>query len=223
MASLRGRLTYANVIATVALFVAIGGTSYAVSHLSGKQIRKHSIPGNRVKNNALGRAQIKESKLGPVPNAALAANAARLGGQDPIAFLRYGTSVPSGETITGAFNVYGLEEDTAGNPAGFDFRVVGFPVPAPERLADEQVNFSPADPAKTGDEDPACSGSLDNPTAPPGKVCLYPLHLIAAPNSAAGYALGGSRYGFAVQASAGALTPSSATLQVDGVWAYTAP
>ena len=36
--AIRGRVTYANVVATLALFVALGGTSYAVTTISGSQI-----------------------------------------------------------------------------------------------------------------------------------------------------------------------------------------
>jgi hypothetical protein len=57
------------VIATLALVVALGGTAYATTKISGSQIKKHSIPGNRMKNNTLTGTQIRESKLGKVPNA----------------------------------------------------------------------------------------------------------------------------------------------------------
>jgi hypothetical protein len=74
---LRARLTYANVVATLALFIALGGSSYAVSKISGSQIRNASIAGKKLKRNTLGGARIKESRLGTVPRAR---NAARLGG-----------------------------------------------------------------------------------------------------------------------------------------------
>jgi hypothetical protein len=55
------------VVATVALFVALGGTGYAAATLSGRDIQKRSIPGNRIVNDGLGGKQVNESKLGPVP------------------------------------------------------------------------------------------------------------------------------------------------------------
>ncbi len=55
------------VVAIVALFVALGGTGYAAATLSGRDIQKRSIPGNRVVNDGLGGKQVNESKLGPVP------------------------------------------------------------------------------------------------------------------------------------------------------------
>jgi hypothetical protein len=73
---LRGRLNYANVVATLALFIALGGSSYAVSQISGSQIRNASIAGKKLKRNTLGGKRIKESRLGTVPSAR---NARRIG------------------------------------------------------------------------------------------------------------------------------------------------
>jgi hypothetical protein len=71
------RLSYANVVATLALFVALGGSSYAVSKISGSQIRNNSIAGKKLKRNTIGGQRIKESSLGIVPSAH---NAGRVGG-----------------------------------------------------------------------------------------------------------------------------------------------
>jgi hypothetical protein len=80
----RPRLTYANVVATLALFVALGGSSYAALKISGKEIKAHTITGKNIKRNSLGRRQIKESNLSAVPRAL---NAARLDGQTAERFL----------------------------------------------------------------------------------------------------------------------------------------
>ena len=61
------RPSAALVVAMVALFAALGGTGYAAATLSGRDIQKRSIPGNRVVNDALTGKQINESKLGQVP------------------------------------------------------------------------------------------------------------------------------------------------------------
>jgi hypothetical protein len=74
---LRGRLNYANVVATLALFIALGGSSYAVSKISGSQIRNASIAGKKLKRNTIGGKRVKESRLGTVPSAR---NARRIGG-----------------------------------------------------------------------------------------------------------------------------------------------
>lgn len=74
---LTGRLSYANVVATLALFIALGGSSYAVTQISGGQIKDNSIGGKKLKRNTIGGARIKESSLGTVPRAR---NSARVGG-----------------------------------------------------------------------------------------------------------------------------------------------
>lgn len=69
------RPSAALVVAIVALFAALGGTGYAAATLSGRDIQKKSIPGNRVMQNALAGGQINESKLGVVPAASRALTA----------------------------------------------------------------------------------------------------------------------------------------------------
>ena len=49
----RPRLSYANVMATIAVFLALGlGGAYAASRINGKQIKKNSIPANRLTKTA---------------------------------------------------------------------------------------------------------------------------------------------------------------------------
>jgi hypothetical protein len=74
---LRQHLTYANVMATLAVFIALGGSSYAALKISGKSIEKRSIPGKKLKRNSLTGKEIRESRLNRVPSAK---NAERLGG-----------------------------------------------------------------------------------------------------------------------------------------------
>jgi len=89
---LRGKLTYANVMATIAVFIALAGTGYAASKINGSSIKKNSVPGNRIKKNSLGGTQINESKLGKVPLAAQADTATQSNG--PLAYAR--VTVPGG-------------------------------------------------------------------------------------------------------------------------------
>jgi hypothetical protein len=75
-------LTFSNVIACLALFIALGGSVYAAGKMSGKQIKPSSLPGNRIKPktispnrikpNSLTGAQINETTLTGVSAAALA-------------------------------------------------------------------------------------------------------------------------------------------------------
>ena len=72
----RPRLSYANVTATLALVLAIGGTSYAAVTINGKNIKNRTIAGKKLKKNAVTGAEVRESKLGKVPSATQADNAA---------------------------------------------------------------------------------------------------------------------------------------------------
>jgi hypothetical protein len=82
----------------IALFIALGGTSYAATKLDGDQIRKRSLPGNRVERNALEGSEVDESKLSQVPSARVARNAHRLDGRDSSDFVPRDQLLASGQT-----------------------------------------------------------------------------------------------------------------------------
>lgn len=123
----RKRLTYANVAATLALFVALGGTSVAATaRFNGAQIAKGSIPGDRLRKHTITATALNLKKLGKVMQAATADTAARatsaddsarLGGRLPSAFLSssgtaansaaLGGKAPATFTTAGASSVNG--------------------------------------------------------------------------------------------------------------------
>lgn len=80
-------LTYANVVATLALFVALGGTTVAATQLhgsqiargtiTGKQVRSGSVPGSDLRRGSVTGRQVDESKLGAVPRSHTATRADR--------------------------------------------------------------------------------------------------------------------------------------------------
>ncbi len=82
-ARMTSRLSYANVIATIAVFFALAGGAYAGVHLAKnsvgpknikkgavktKQLANGAVTAAKVKGDSLTGAQIKESSLGIVPN-----------------------------------------------------------------------------------------------------------------------------------------------------------
>lgn len=70
--TLRQRLTYANVMSTLALFVALGGSSYAAITISGSSIANRSIPAKKLKRNTITGREVRESRLHRVPEARVA-------------------------------------------------------------------------------------------------------------------------------------------------------
>ncbi|MFA4928430.1 MAG: hypothetical protein WC558_07930 [Patulibacter sp.] len=81
------RPTVSTVISCTALFVALGGTSYAAVTMDGKDLKNRSVAatkiktrtltGTQIKNDGLTGKQIKESTLGTVPRATAADAATR--------------------------------------------------------------------------------------------------------------------------------------------------
>jgi hypothetical protein len=60
---MRPRLTYANVVATIALFIALGGASYAAiklpkNSIGAKQIKKNAVTAPKVKDGTLSAADV---------------------------------------------------------------------------------------------------------------------------------------------------------------------
>jgi hypothetical protein len=49
---LRPRITYANVVATLALFVALGGSAYAVSKITGADVQDRSLTSRDLRSNS---------------------------------------------------------------------------------------------------------------------------------------------------------------------------
>jgi hypothetical protein len=74
---LRRKLSYANVMATVAVFISLGGTSVAALQLTGRDIKDGSLTAKDIRRDTLGGKRIKEGRLGVVPRAR---NADRLDG-----------------------------------------------------------------------------------------------------------------------------------------------
>jgi hypothetical protein len=107
---MRPRLSFANVVATIALFIALGGASYAAikvpkNSVGSKQLKKNAVGTKQLKLNAVGTEQLQNDAVvgvkvadrslgaadiaGPVDsatNAASAANSDRLDGLDSTAF-----------------------------------------------------------------------------------------------------------------------------------------
>src|SRR5947209_2655653 len=102
----RPRLTYANVTATLGVFLGLGGGAYAVSTTLPKnsvgteqikdaavtrpKIRGDAVTGRKVKNKSLTGADVVASTLGKVP---AATSSDQLGGAPASAFQRQVTTV----------------------------------------------------------------------------------------------------------------------------------
>lgn len=128
MTSIRKRLTYANVMSSIAVFLVLGGgAAYAAQKIGSNQlkpnsvttakIKKNAVTTAKIKNNAVNGAKVNESTLGIVPSAE---NANNLAGYKPVAGSGANESVTT-LFSNGQFDVVGLcdPEGTMTVP-GFD-------------------------------------------------------------------------------------------------------
>jgi hypothetical protein len=110
--SARQRLTYANITATLALFIALGGTSYAAltlpkNSVGSKQIRKRAVGSSELHTNAVTSRSIKNRTL-RTSDLALSTRSSLRGAQGPV-----GAPGPAGTALREIVNSGG--ERVAGN------------------------------------------------------------------------------------------------------------
>jgi hypothetical protein len=71
--SICNRLTFANVVSVIALFVALGGTTLAASiaanSVGTKQLKDQAVTTSKIKDGAVTGAKVNTSTLGTVPSA----------------------------------------------------------------------------------------------------------------------------------------------------------
>jgi hypothetical protein len=72
---LSGKLTYANVMATIAVFIALGGGAYATTRIDGGRLERRSVAGDKLERDTVTGKELKEAALGPVRFASLAKRA----------------------------------------------------------------------------------------------------------------------------------------------------
>jgi hypothetical protein len=116
MKKLRAHLTYANVAATLALFLALsGGIAFAANQLAKnsvgtKQLKNNAVSTAKIKAGAVTGPKVKLSSLGTVPNATHADTATRaesagdastLQGQPASAFVQGGGQLLSARVVVG--------------------------------------------------------------------------------------------------------------------------
>lgn len=201
-------------VALAALMVALSGTAIAASRLvSGDRlIKKHSLSGNRLRNHSVTGKQVNLHKLGTVPKAKHAERATRATKAETATFAAgAGTKLASGQTLTGMWSASGYL--TAGGQAVYS--TVSFA----ERLSTaptlEYVSAGQSNP-------PNCPGTVSDPTAAPGYLCVYEFYT----SNAAGVNIcslsacpRASPFGFGVD-----ITSSAAGLTIArGSYAVTAP
>lgn len=63
LSKLRTRLTYANVVSTLCLFMLLGGSAFAAVTITGKNVKNSSLTGKDIKNSSLTTSDVKNRSL----------------------------------------------------------------------------------------------------------------------------------------------------------------
>ena len=138
MKQIRKRLTYANVMSTIAVFLVLGGATALAAAKLGKnsvgtnQIKKNAVTtakikngavtGGKVKNGSLTGTQVNAATLGTVPNATNATNATNAGnattvGGMTVSKITYAANTGSGpQTVLNTQGLILTANCVAGNP-----------------------------------------------------------------------------------------------------------
>jgi hypothetical protein len=202
-----------NAVAYVALFIALGGTSYAATlprnSVGNKQLKKNAVTSGKIRNGTVRRVDIAAGTLlrgprgeqGPAgPTGATGAGAA------------VGT-LPSGATVRGRF------EAVSGSPANTAADTVGDSI-----SFGAQLEAAPARTIVTGATGPAqCPGTVADPKATPGNLCIYVSDALRAGTIDT---IGdGAALGATTRQGAGIVVVSNAggSFGARGSWAVTAP
>jgi hypothetical protein len=231
MRPIRQHLTYANVMATIAVFIALGGgTAVALtgsntvqsddlgpgSQVTAPDVAANAVNGSDVLNNSIASADITNGT---------------------VSVLDTRQTIPSGATVTGV--LVGKEDDSAGPSPVANLLITAdfYGLRAPTSLTDADINFDDiglsaaaavdGDPSTGGEESTGCTGTIDTPTAPAGKVCIYLSDEVVTDGTADALNLGaGTEFpatmndrGFKVLAD----EASFAIASLHGTWAYRAP
>ena len=98
---LRAHLSYANIVASLALFIALGGSAYAVATgaIGSREIRDNSVRSRDVRTNALTARDINERSLRSTPKVYTRQSGANIA-LNP-AGTRHTTRCNSGDTAVG--------------------------------------------------------------------------------------------------------------------------
>jgi hypothetical protein len=160
------RLTYANVVATLALVIAVGGAS--------------AFAASKLPKNSVGTKQIKKGAVTPA-KLAVAAKSALTGPAGPIGPTGpqgakgdrgekgekggagepgpFPTNLPTGKSLSGFMSIFGTGTVTVSDSAAFAFPLLSAPTP-------HFIDMGGAAPA-------GCTGDSSSPGADPGNLCIF--------------------------------------------------
>ena len=190
----RPRLTYANVVATLALFIALGGGAYAAM-----QLPKNSVGTKQIKKGA-----VTPAKLSGCARSSFKGVQGQVGPQGP----RGEPGPPGSGGSAGGILASGQSESGtwgAGYSSSGEYIAINFAPPLAEKLPEANLHFMGAETS------PSCAGPGH---AASGHLCVYGGGGLPFGNFQEPASFGVTMYMF---------TPSTSTTGGFGTWTVTAP
>lgn len=186
METLRTKLTYANVISTLCLFLVLGGgaafaaTKLPKNSVGAKQLKNNSVSAAKIKNGAVTGVKIDLSTLGTVPNASRAETATSATHAETAANASHADAAATAGSASSATDAKALE----GKPASaFAASTV---VRSARVLADATVVAALSDGITQGNIGPHSTGGglycIDG-LSPPPKTAVATIDFGASPES----------------------------------------
>lgn len=235
---LRSKLTYANVMSTIAVFCVLTGVGFAVAKLKvpknsvgakqlktnavhSKKISKNAVNASKIASGAVGRSEIASGAVGSgeISNSSVttskiangAVTKAKIDGNS----LPLISTLSTGQTLRGSFNIGG-DVTTARDGQSLQFPLLNAPAGPSTNVIDASV----ASPAFTSACPGIGGGNGQTPNAAAGQLCFY-ITFKAGTTPALAIDPGAlTRLGFGITGTWGTATTAN---QLRGQWAVTAP
>jgi hypothetical protein len=227
---LRSKLTYANVMSTIAVFCVLSGVGFAVAakklkvpkkSVGAKQLKNNAVHSKKISKNAVNAAKIASGAVGrsEIANGAVGsgeiANKSVTRGKlaDDVAPL-IGT-LRTGQTLRGSFNIGGNETSLR------DGQTFQFPLNnAPSAPTANLIDASVTTPTFTSNCSGLSGGNGQTPNAAAGNLCIY-ITFKGGTTPALAIDSGAlTRLGFGLTGTWATADPAN---QIRGQWAVTAP
>jgi hypothetical protein len=224
---LRSRLTYANVMATIAAFMVLTGIGYAVAaklpkkSVGAKQIRNGAVHSRKIAKNAVNASKIKTGSVGRSEIASGAVSSSEISNKSVTRNKISDSAIPllgtlrTGQTLRGTFNLGG-DVTTARTSQTFQFPLNN----APSAPAANVIDASGASPTFTSNCSGIGGGNGQTPNAAAGQLCVYITFSNGTTPALAIDSGALTRLGFGLTGTWGT---GAAGNQIRGQWAVTAP
>jgi hypothetical protein len=194
----------------------ITGAKIKNGTVTTKDIKNGTVKSEDIRDGAVSSTDVRDGTLtgidvadGSLTEQDIApATATSLRGVSPL------DPLPSGRTVSGVWTASG---DYPENGAAIS-TAVALPLRAPTPINAAAVLVD-----GTGTEAGRCTGTVAEPTAPPGFACIYwpaPNATVFSVSGYPGYQMPANPYGFVISVQG---TGTYANVDVVGTWAYTAP